>query len=257
MAKKNMKTRRQRGGATPYYSFGKAVDPGAPYSPEVVSHENVVVPRPGEVATGPNGMLQSAGTGGLPGFTGGGKKRSRGTFRLGKMFHHAMKKTHKFFRRFMPKQRGGRYTVDLAGGVGSTGPNVFAPVSRLACEGGSVNTSPPGALPNPTMPMRGGRRRLKGGAAPFTGASLTAAPLMGATPENTKFYEVPNAGYRNDGSQWLSSTGTPSMIQTPYQAGASMSQACLKTGGGRRGGRRGGRSKRTKKSKKHSKRNRK
>ena len=253
MAKKNTKTRRQRGGGTPYYSFGKAVDPGAPYSAKVVSHENVVVPRPGTVETGPNGMLQSAGTGGLPGFTGGGRRRarSRGTFRIPKMIRNAMKKTHKFFRRFMPKrQRGGRYTVDLAGGVGSTGPNVFAPVSRLACEGGSVNTSPPGALPNPTMPMRGGRRRLRGGAAPLTGASLTAPPLMGATPENTNVYEVPNAGYSNNGSQWLSSTGTPSMIQTPYQAGASMSQACLKTGGGRR-------SKRTKKSKKHSKRNRK
>ena len=235
MAKKNMKTRRQRGGATPYYSFGSAVAPGAPYASKLVGHETVDVARPGALATSGNGMLGSAGTGGLPGFTGGGRRR-RGTFHLGKMFRGAMKSTRKFFKRFTRrKQRGGRYTVNLASGVGSTGPNVFAPVSRLACEGGSINTSPPGALPNPTMPMRGGRRRrLKGGAAPFTGASLTATPLMGATPENTKFYEVPNAGYRNDASPWLSSTGTPSMIQTPYQAGASMSQSCTKTGGGRR-----------------------
>jgi len=236
MAKKHMKTRRQRGGATPYYSFGSAVAPGAPYASKVVSHETVDVPRPGALPTAPNGMLGSAGTGGLPGFTGGGRRRGRGTFRIPKMIRNAMKKTQKFFKRFMPKpQRGGRYTIDLAGGVGSTGPNVFAPVARQACEGGMYNTSPPGALPNPTQPMRGGRRRrLKGGAIPFTGASLTAAPLMGPTPENTKFYEVPNAGYRNDASQWLSSTGTPSLIQTPYQAGASMSQSCLKTGGGRR-----------------------
>ena len=251
MAKKNMKTRRQRGGSTPYYGFGKAVAAGAPYASEVVSHDTVNVSRPGTLATAPNGMLASAGTGGLPGFTGGGRGRRgrRGTFRIPKMIRNAMKKTQKFFRRFMPTpQRGGRYTVDLAGGVGSTGPNVFAPVSRLACEGGSVNTSPPGALPNPATPMRGGRRRrLQGGAAPLTGSPLTAAPLMGATPENTKFYEVPNAGYRNDASQWLSSTGTPALIQTPYQAGASMSQSCLKTGGGRRGHKRSKRSKRSRK----------
>jgi hypothetical protein len=238
MAKKNMKTRRQRGGATPYYSFGAAVAPGAPYASKVIGHETVNVPRPGELATSANGMLASAGTGGLPGFTGGGRRRRRMTMRLGKMFRNAVKSTRKFFKRFTgarKPQRGGRYTVDLASGVGSTGPNVFAPVSRMACEGGSINTSPPGALPNPTGPMRGGRRRrLRGGAALLTGSPLTAAPLMGATPENTKFYEVPNAGYRNDASQWVSSTGTPSLIQTPYQAGASMSQSCLKTGGGKR-----------------------
>jgi hypothetical protein len=192
--------KKQRGGATPYYSFGSAVAPGAPYAAKVEVHDTPNVTRPGFLASA------NAGTGGLPGFTGGGRRRGRGTRRRA--------------------QRGGRYTVDLAGGVGSTGPNVFAPVSRIACEGGYVNPLNPGPHTGSSQPpLRGGgkrsgpTRKQKGGVWGVDSAAIYSA----------------RAGYGNTPSTWVSSTGTPSMLQTPYAAGA-MTPACLKTGGGKRSG---------------------
>ncbi len=184
----------QRGGATPYYSFGSAVAPGAPYAAKVEVHDTPNVTRPGFLASA------NAGTGGLPGFTGGGRRRGRGT----------------------RKQRGGRYTVDLAGGVGSTGPNVFAPVSRIACEGGYVNPLNPGPHTGSSQPpLRGGGKRS------------TRKQKVGVGGIDSAAYYAPTAGYGNTPSTWVSSTGTPSMLQTPYAAGA-MNPACLKTGGGKR-----------------------
>lgn len=189
--------RAQRGGATPYYSFGAAVAPGAPYAAKVEVHDSPNVTRPGFLASA------NAGTGGLPGFTGGGKRRNRGS----------------------RKQRGGRYTVDLAGGVGSTGPNVFAPVSRIACEGGYVNPLNPGPHTPSTQPpiLKGGARRSR----------ATRKQKGGVGGVDSAAYYAPTAGYSNTPSTWVSSTGTPSMLQTPYAAG-SMVPACLKTGGGRK-----------------------
>lgn len=188
--------RKQRGGATPYYSFGAAVAPGAPYAAEVKVHDTPDVTRPGYLASA------NAGSGGLPGFTGGGKRRNRGTRR---------------------RQRGGRYTIDLAGGVGSTGPNVFAPVSRITCEGGYVNPLNPGPHTGSSQPpiLRGG------------GARRTRKQTGGVGGVDSAAYYAPTAGYSNTPSSWVSSTGTPSILQTPYAAGA-MVPACLKTGGGKR-----------------------
>jgi hypothetical protein len=234
MVKKMKRTRRQRGGATPYYSFGSAVAPGAPYASEVLVHDSPNVPRPG--------MLTSAGagTGGLPGFTGGGKRRGLLNYRrylnygrkalnysrksAKRVWNYGRKTTRKVLGRFYRGgQRGGRYTLDVASAVG--GPNVFVPVSRIGCEGGLVNTAPAGALPNPT-PMRGGaacrgkrcwsrrggRRRQSGGVGGIDSAA----------------YYAPTAGYGNQASTWVSSTGTPSMLQIPYDARAA-NPACLKT----------------------------
>jgi hypothetical protein len=47
-------------------------------------------------------------------------------------------------------------------------------------------------------------------------------------------YIAPTAGYTNTPSTWVGSTGSPSMIQTPYDA-RILNPACLKTGGARRG----------------------
>lgn len=230
-----------KGGATPYYSFGSAVAPGAPYAAEVQVHDSPNVARPGTLSSAGNG------TGGLPGFTGGGKrglfnvrrylnygrKAVRGVTRYAKRAaNYGRKTTRKVFGRFYGgrrTQQGGRYTLDVASAVG--GPNVFVPVSRIGCEGGMVNTAPPGALPNPT-PMRGGakcwtrrgykNRRQAGGK---RGSRRQSGGVGGI---DSAAYYAPTAGYGNQASTWVSSTGTPSMLQIPYDARAA-NPACLKT----------------------------
>ena len=247
MAKKRGRgSRKQRGGATPYYSFGSAVAPGAPYAAKVEVHDSPNVTRPGFLASA------GAGTGGLPGFTGGGRRRGgkrsggfnffkfarnstrratkfgRGLFsRSVKMGRNVARRGSKTLKRFLPKQRGGRYTVDVGGAV--LGTNVFAPVNRIACEGSTPNPLNPGPhTPSTQPPIMGGggtrrNRRQSGG---VWGVDSAA-------------YYAQTAGYGNTPSAWVSSTGTPSMLQTPYAAGA-MNPACLKTGGGKRSGKRRG-----------------
>jgi len=205
--KRNTKRKSQRGGDSASYGFGPAVSAGAPYASEVVAKEACVAAvRPGTL------VGYSAGTGGLPGFAGGsrrikGNKRGK---RSGKFFLQGfINSTRKFFFGKGKKQRGGRYTVDVGATTG--GPNPIVPVVRIQPEGGLVNTAPPGAAPNPAVFQKGG----VGG---------VASPV----------YYAPTAGYGNTASTWVSSTGTPSLLQTPYEARA-LNPACLKTaGGGRR-----------------------
>jgi len=202
--RRGRKTRRhrQRGGDTASYSFGSAVAPGAPYASEVIAKPGcMAVPRFGEI---PN--YQPPGMGGLPGFGGGGRRRKRNVFR------NFMNATRKLSKKIF---RGGRYTVDVGATTG--GPNPIVPVQRIACEGGMVNTAPPGAAPNPT-PMRGGKRRRQHG---------------GVGGVDSAYYSAPTAGYTNQPSTWVSSTGTPSLLQIPVEARA-MNPACIKTGGGRK-----------------------
>jgi hypothetical protein len=123
----------------------------------------------------------------------GGARRRKGTKRS-KRGSKRSKRGSKRSKRGSKRQRGGRYTVEPSpyGNSASTGPNVFAPVSKLGCE------------------FQGG-----GG-----GADLAA-------------YSAPTAGFSNQPSSWVASTGAPVLIQAPYDA-RTMNQACLKTGGGRR-----------------------
>lgn len=196
--------KRQGGGGSASYGFGPAVSPGAPYASEVVAKSAcLATPRPGEL-TGytPPGM------GGLPGFGGGGRRKKTNMYR--KSVAAVRRLTRKVRGMFKRKMRGGRYTMDVGSAVG--GPNVFVPVQRIGCEGGLVNTSPPGAAANP-VPMK-----QSGGVGGIDSAK----------------YEVPTAGYGNQPSTWVSSTGTPSLLQIPYDARGGISQACLKTGGGKR-----------------------
>ena len=215
MARKN--TRKQRGGATPYYSFGSAVAPGAPYAAKVEVHDTPNVTRPGFLASA------NAGTGGLPGFTGGGKRRGR-SLNLFKFLRNSTRRVlragRKTLKRFVPKQRGGRYTVDVGSAV--LGTNVFAPVNRIACEGSTPNPLNPGPHTPSTQPpiLRGGARTRRG--------KRQSGGVWGV---DSAAYYAPRAGYSNTPSTWVSSTSTPSMLQTPYAAGA-MTPACLKTGGG-------------------------
>jgi len=214
---KKTRIRRQRGGDSASYGFGPAVSPGAPYASEVVAKSAcLAAARPGEI-----GGYMPPGRGGLPGFGGGGRTRKGSHFKkLKKSLKNTLKKARKFARNMVRRLpygkkvwRGGRYTVEVAQAVG--GPNVFAPVLRTGCEGGLVNTSPPGAAPNPML----------GGAVP-----LAPGPFVG-TPDSAA-YAAPTAGYGNQASTWVGSTGSPVLLQQPYDA-RSMNPACLKTGGKR------------------------
>jgi hypothetical protein len=174
-------TRKQRGGQytgqwTGAYSFGGPVAPG--------SYGQTVVATSGCDAATPPGYISSFTPGGLPGMK-GGRRRGRGSRRGS---------------RRLKKQRGGRYTVDVgAGPIGG-----MAPITRIGCEGGLVNTAPPGAAPNP-VPLQAG----------------------GAGPDNVAYY-APTAGYTNQSSPWVGSTGAPSLLQIPYAA-REYNPACLKT----------------------------
>jgi len=115
------------------------------------------------------------------------------------------------------KQRGGRYTFDLQSSAtfgGTPYTSGIPQVAPLACEA---------ARTNPLNPVQSG----------------------GVGGVDSAFYSAPTAGYSNNPSTWVGTTGAPSMLQTPYEA-RTMTPACLKTGGGRsrrRGGkksRRGG-----------------
>ena len=102
------------------------------------------------------------------------------------------------------KQRGGRYGFDLStsatfGGTpwGSGIPQVMS----IPCES---------ARSNPLNLQSGG---------------------VGGV--DSAFYSAPTAGYTNTPSTWVGSTGSPSMLQTPYDA-RTLNPACMKTGGARR-----------------------
>ena len=196
--------RRQSGGDGNSYSFGAAVTPGAPYASEVVRASScMAVDRPGMIAGySPPGM------GGLPGMAGGGRRSKRsghkrsGHKRSGKK-HGGKRSDKKRSRKSMKRLRGGRYVV--AGAPfpesSSVGPNVFAPVTKLGCN-------------------------FQGG-----GGGLGADNLA---------YSAPTAGYGNSPSSWVGATGSPVLLQAPYEA-RTMNQACIKTGGGmRRGSKRSG-----------------
>jgi len=219
MGKKLYKKRKtQRGGDSASYGFGSAVARGAPYAQEVVAKEACgAATRPGTL------VGYSAGSGGLPGltgFAGGGTRRAKkskkfslnGLVKSFKNFFKGkqMKKRVKSFKNYFKskKQRGGRWTADTAAAY-ATGPNVFLPATRIGCEGGLVNTSPPGAQ-NPAMAFK-----------QMGGAGTLASP----------YYSAQTAGYTNQPSTWVSPNGTPSLLQTPYDARA-LNPACLKTGGG-------------------------
>ena len=122
------------------------------------------------------------------------------------------------------KQRGGRYgfvSADGAAAPGSPWLGGLAPMSRVACEA---------STPNPLNPRQmGGAAHLMG--APLMSQATAGGPVSTAGPDQA--YYAPTAGYGNQSSTWVGSTGAPALIQTPFAASA-MNPACVKTGGARR-----------------------
>ena len=151
----------------------------------------------------------SASMKGLPGMSGGKRTRKQRS-----------KRTR--------KQRGGRYGFFPEGDPNPSGQlyyaGSYAPIQRIACEGGSFNplnpthtgsSAPPGAA-NPNYWLKGG-----GQLAPAT---------YGVGNVDSMYYYAPTAGYANNASTWKDSVGAPVQIQVPYAA-REMNQACLSTGG--------------------------
>lgn len=213
MAKRKNMRKTQKGAG---YSFGQAIAPEAPYAQEVIGGPKLTpdcldAVRPGLASTLP-------GTGGLPGFAGGARNlaNSEGIAQaIGS-----------------PLMNGGRYTYDVGAGplTGSAGPAMgsYPVVSRIGCEGGLVNTSPPGAEANPKVLQNGG---------------------VGGV--DSAYYTAPTAGYSNGASAWVGSTGSPSLLQIPYDARIA-NPACNKTGGGKKR-----RNRKTRKSNRKSRKSRK
>lgn len=192
---KGSRRHKQRGGDSASYGFGQAVTPGAPYASEVVAREAcMAATRPGTLVN------YSAGTGGLPGFAGGSRrvKRKSSRFSLKKLFNKACS-LFKVKRR----QRGGRWSANVGSTTG--GPNPFVPVSRLGCESGI----------------------------PLSQSGVPLKQMGGVGGVSSPYYAAPTAGYTNMASKWVDSTGTPSLLQLPYEA-RTVNPACLKTGGGKK-----------------------
>jgi hypothetical protein len=205
MAKKHSRNRRrthrrkQRGAG---YSFGvHSVAPEAPYAQEVIGGPPLIPDCLSATRPGLAGPI--AGTGGLPGFAGGMRAS------LNEATIEAQVNTPA-----NTMLKGGRYSFDV--GAGPISPSTpflgsYPEVVRIGCEGGLVNTSPPGALPNPTP--------------------LTQSGGVGGI--DSAFYTAPTAGYGNKASDFVDSVGGPVLLQTPYDA-RIMNPACLKTGGSMR-----------------------
>jgi hypothetical protein len=112
---------------------------------------------------------------------------------------------------------------------------------------------------------KGSRRKMRGGRYSFdltSSATFGGTPFTGGIPQvmsipcesarhnplnvqsggvggvDSAFYSAPTAGYTNMPSTWVGATGSPSLLQTPYDA-RILNPACMKTGGGRRKSRRG------------------
>lgn len=158
--------------------------------------------------------------------------------------------------------RGGNLGNTFSFGGPPLGNNAAPVISQSSCMAEArPMVSPPsfGGLPG----MRGGRRRTKsqrGGrysfdlstqltpAAPWAGGipqvqripceaavsnPLNAVQMGGVGGVDSAFYAAPTAGYTNNPSSWVGSTGAPSLLQTPYAA-STTPPVCMKTGGGKR-----------------------
>ena len=219
MVKRRRYSKKQRGAG---YTVGQAVAPEAPYAQEIIGGPKLIPDCLNATRPGLAGPI--SGTGGLPGFA-GGARQNLGSEGIANVVNAPA-----------PVMTGGRYTVDVGqgpvNGIGSAGPSAgMAVISRIGCEGGLVNTSPPGAQANPTP--------------------LTQAGGVGGI--DSAYYTAPTAGYGNKPSDFVDSVGGPVLLQQPYDA-RIMNPACLKTGGRRKVHRKSKKSKRsTRKTRKHRK----
>jgi hypothetical protein len=255
---RNRASRKQYGGAGVAYTIGGPVA-GAPI---INNYGQTIKAFPScEEAVRPGYLEHAQIKGGLPGFSGGGKRRKgykklkggrggvleTGSAQLGSLGGAPLS--------------GGAYTNDFAnvGGVAimeptysGCGAGAYAiqnPFDKTGTDNmyavKSLITAPPALASNPT-PMKGGKRRNR----------KTRKQYGGVGGVDSMFYNAPRAGYTNWPSNAEGGAGatladgkTPFLLNVPYSGLPTESQACLKTGGGRKS--RKGR--KSKKSRKHRK----
>lgn len=168
-SRRSRKTRKMRrggqrggqkgGGAGQSYTFGAPIVAGLGNSAEVIPYSScLATPRPGEVSLPLKGL-------GLPGLSGGGKRR-RGHSR---------------------RQRGGRYSFDLSQQItpGAPWAGGIPQAVRIPCEGSIPNPLNPGPhTPSTQPPIQSGGVGGVDSAfyyAPTAGYSNTASTWVGST----------------------------------------------------------------------------
>lgn len=161
---------------------------------------------------------------GLPGMSGGRRKGRKQS-----------KKARKGRRgtRKLRAQSGGRYGFDGSdlSGMGTPWGSARAAVEPVPCEASRSAIPDSGAAG--VLNKVGGP--LWDGPVPGRGQMGGANPAI-ASAADSAVYEAPTAGYthlRNGGDSFQTAAGTYEMINVPENARV-MSQACLKTGGGRK-----------------------
>lgn len=223
--KRTHKNRRQNGGG-----WGFTGASSIPGTPGIVSNPYVATAigdcravQPGyNIPTSSYGAFLKGlpGMSGLPGMFGGKHKHKRTRKMKGR------KRT----------QRGGRYGFAPEMDPNASGQawwaGSYAPIQRIACEGGSFNRLNPthtpssapagGAPPNYYFNPKSG---LMSG-----GAQQMAPATYGVGNVDSMYYYAPTAGYANTASTWNDSVGGKVQLQVPYGA-RSMNPACLSTGG--------------------------
>jgi len=225
---KKQRSTKQKGAG---YTLGSAIAPEAPYAQEIIGGPKLTPDCLSAMRPGLAGPI--SGTGGLPGFA-GGSRQNFGSEGIAQAVGSPLE-----IGPVVKAMTGGGYTVDVGqgpiNGIGSAGPSAgMAMISRIGCEGGLVNTSPPGALATP----------------------LSFRQMGGVGGVDSAYYTAPTAGYGNRPSDFVDSVGAPVLLQQPYDA-RIMNPACLKTGGRARvSSRKVKKSKRTKNSKRKTNRRR-
>ena len=188
---------RRRTGKQRGGNLGHTFGFGGPITPGApIGNTAEVITKSSCLATPRFGEVSFPTTGlGLPGMGGGGRRKKYKRTLRGRL------------RRRGTRQRGGRYSFDLSSALApSAGPGLGAPpqVMRIPCESS-----------NATMP------------------DVTRIQSGGVGGVDSAFYAASTAGYTNTPSSWVGSTGSPSLLQTPYEA-RTTPPVCFKTGGGKK-----------------------
>jgi hypothetical protein len=259
---RNRANKGQYGGAGVGYTIGAPIG-GVPAT--ISNYLQTIVPYASCDSGGARpGYLENAQIkGGLPGFSGGGKRRKgrknmkggrggvleTGSAQLGALSGAPLS--------------GGAYTNEFAnvGGVAimeptysGCGAGAYALQNPLnKTDGGygvnSLITAPAPLAANPTPTTGGGKRRNR----------KTRKQYGGVGGVDSMYYNAPRAGWTTWPSNAQGGPGeggtladgkTPFLLNVPYSGSPTPSQACLKTGGGSRKNRKSRKSRKNRKSRK-------
>jgi len=237
--------------------------------PQMISPGNLVFNQydgPGKDCAGiamRPGYIDMYSKGGMPGLSGGRRSRKHGGTRLMPAANNfsgvintpnpTVYPSHGVSAPGVPThpvtsvQKGGRYgsfpelgAFNPSNGIGLSS---YAPIGRVACESGSINSLNQQALHTattapaspPYMTYKGGKRRSNRHSNRHSNRQKGGAnfPVIHAGAADSMRYYAPTAGYTNDFEAFPGGSAVPGLtLQTPYDARGS-NMACNKTGGSR------------------------